>query len=44
MEKAYFKEGANGQAAFKDFLDEMIKKRKAFHKYQIHKVCVNRGA
>ena len=42
IEKAYFNEGANGQSGCKDFIKEMINKRKEFHKYQILKVCVNK--
>jgi hypothetical protein len=33
IEKAYFNEGANGQSGCKDFIKEMINKRKEFHKY-----------
>ena len=43
LEKAYYK-GGDGQSACKDFMEDYIEKRKAFHKYQILKVCVNRTA
>jgi hypothetical protein len=40
LEKNYCK-GSGGQAACRDFLEEYVKKRKDFHKYQILKVKVN---
>lgn len=42
LEKTYFNDGSNGQNGCKDFMKEMINKRKEFHKYQILKVCVSR--
>jgi len=43
IEKAFYKGGAVGQAAMKDFIDQYMEKRKAFHKYQILKVKVNQS-
>lgn len=40
LEKAFYK-GSGGQAAMKDFLDQLLLKRKEFHKYQILKVKLN---
>jgi hypothetical protein len=39
LAKAFYK---GGSKATRDFLDEYLEKRKAFHKYQILKVVVNR--
>ena len=33
LEKTYFNDGPNGQNGCKDFMKEMINKRKEFHKY-----------
>ena len=37
LKKAYYK----GQGAAKDFVEQLLEKRIAFHKYQILKVKVN---
>jgi hypothetical protein len=41
LAKAFYKGGSNAKNT-RDFLDEYLEKRKAFHKYQILKVVVNR--
>jgi len=41
LAKAFYKGGSNAKNV-RDFLDDYLEKRKAFHKYQILKVVVNR--
>ena len=41
LAKAFYKGGSSAKNV-RDFLDEYLEKRKAFHKYQILKVVVNR--
>jgi hypothetical protein len=41
LAKGFYKGGSISKST-RDFLDEYLEKRKAFHKYQILKVVVNR--
>ena len=41
LAKGFYKGGSNAKNV-RDFLDDYLEKRKAFHKYQILKVVVNR--
>ena len=41
LAKAFYKGGSNAKST-RDFLDDYLEKRKAFHKYQILKVVINR--
>ena len=43
LAKSFYKQSGGGVGT-KQFLEQYLEKRKAFHKYQILKVCVNKNA